>query len=103
MNALEPDRLEVIGQRFRPAYVSAAQLEARFGERSRKLRPLQECASRREKNPHRSAADLLQGFDALTSHFRVRLGLTECFARRVERDAELTVERANVREPPLGR
>ena len=101
-NALEPNRLEVRREIFRPASVALPQLEPRRGERARKLGALEKRAGGGDENPEIALANSLESLDSLSGDFGVGLGLTETLARRVERNRFGFDERRQIREPALG-
>ena len=100
-HALESDALEVRRELLGAAHVALAKLDAQIVQRARHARFLEERARGREQDAQLAAADPLERLDALAGDLRVRLGLAESFARRIERDGASVEQRLQVGEPAL--
>ncbi len=101
-DSLEPNRFKVRRELLWPTRVAFAELEPGRRERPGQLRTFEKRAARRHHNAQIAATNSLQRFDALAGDLRVRLGLAEALAGRVERDLIGLDQRAQISQPPLG-
>jgi hypothetical protein len=101
-HALEADRLEVrreLGESMRTAL---AELDAQLAQCARHARALEQRTGRREQDANLAFRQAFERLDALAGDLHVGLGLTEPFARRIERERRVLEESAEVGEPAFG-
>jgi hypothetical protein len=101
-NALEPDLFEVRRKILRPASVAFAELEARRGQRPRKLGALEERTAGGDDNTKVAPSYSFECLDPFASDLRVGLRFSEALAGRIKGDAFGLDQGAQIGKPPLG-
>ena len=101
-HTFESDGLQMRNECFRATHIAFAQLQSRTRQCLGERRQLQDRARRRQQQTHPTAHQLLERFDALTRHFRVRFYFAEAFARWIQCDRCRVDDGFEVGQPAFG-